>query len=127
MVRNFELNIEKEGYIHRMLTGGFMNYDEALQYARQLHSDEAMRPHLRHCRSLIISQQNLKLIGTRFSYNDYDEFYEKTFAPLNVSDEQLLTIPEQTTPIDPEDLPDDAEETEDVEDSDDFDFDDDLF
>ena len=127
MVRNFEMNVEKENYVHRMLIGGFMNYDEALQYARQLHSDEAMRPHLRHCRSLIISQQNLKLIGTRFSYNDYDEFYEKTFAPLNVSDEQLLTIPEQTTPIDPEDLPDDAEETEDVEDSDDFDFDDDLF
>ena len=54
MVRNFEMNVEKEDYVHRMTISGFMNYDEALQYARQLHSDEAMRPHLRHCRSLIL-------------------------------------------------------------------------
>ena len=128
MVRNFEMNIEKEGYVHRMLIAGFMNYDEALQYARKLYAEETMRPHLSHCRRLIISQQNLSLIGTRFSYNDYDEFYEKTFAPLTISDEQLLTIPEQATPIDPEDLPDDEEE--DAEESDDSgypDLDDELF
>ena len=128
MVRNFELEIEKEGVVHRMLVGGFMNYDEALQYARRLHGDEAMRTHLRHARSLIISRRNLKLIGTHFSYNDYDEFYEKTFAPLNISDEQLLTIPEQPAPIDPEDLPDDEEETPDNSENSEYpDLDDELF
>ena len=128
MVRNFELEIEKEGVVHRMLVGGFMNYDEALQYARRLHGDEAMRTHLRHARSLIISQRNLKLIGTHFSYNDYDEFYERTFAPLNISDEQLLTIPEQPAPIDPEDLPDDEEETPDNSENSGYpDLDDELF
>ena len=128
MVRNFELEIEKEGVVHRMLVGGFMNYDEALQYARRLHGDEAMRTHLRHARSLIISQRNLKLIGTHFSYDDYDEFYEKTFAPLNISDEQLLTIPEQPAPIDPEDLPDDEEETPDNPENSGYpDLDDELF
>ena len=128
MVRNFELEIEKEGVVHRMLVGGFMNYDEALQYARRLHGDEAMRTHLRHARSLIISRRNLKLIGTHFSYDDYDEFYEKTFAPLNISDEQLLTIPEQPAPIDPEDLPDDEEETPDNPENSGYpDLDDELF
>ena len=128
MVRNFELEIEKEGVVHRMLVGGFMNYDEALQYARRLHGDEAMRTHLRHARSLIISRRNLKLIGTHFSYDDYDEFYEKTFAPLNISDEQLLTIPEQPAPIDPEDLPDDEEETPDTPENSEYpDLDDELF
>ena len=128
MVRNFELEIEKEGVVHRMLVGGFMNYDEALQYARRLYGDEAMRTHLRHARSLIISRRNLKLIGTHFSYDDYDEFYEKTFAPLNISDEQLLTIPEQPAPIDPEDLPDDEEETPDNPDNSGYpDLDDELF
>ena len=128
MVRNFELEIEKEGVVHRMLVGGFMNYDEALQYARRLHGDEAMRTHLRHARSLIISRRNLKLIGTHFSYDDYDEFYEKTFAPLNISDEQLLTIPEQPAPIDPEDLPDDEEETPDNPENSEYpDLDDELF
>ena len=114
--------------MHRMLVGGFMNYDEALQYARRLYGDEAMRTHLRHARSLIISRRNLKLIGTHFSYDDYDEFYEKTFAPLNISDEQLLTIPEQPAPIDPEDLPDDEEETPDNPDNSGYpDLDDELF
>ena len=128
MVRNFELEIEKEGVVHRMLVGGFMNYDEALQYARRLHGDEAMRTHLRQARSLIISRRNLKLIGTHFSYDDYDEFYEKTFAPLNISDEQLLTIPEQPAPIDPEDLPDDEEETPDTPENSGYpDLDDELF
>jgi len=127
MVRNFELDIEKEGYVHRMLVSGFMNYDEALQYARRLHGDDAMRPHLRHTRSLIISQQNLKLIGTHFSYNDYDDFYEKTFAPLNISDEQLLTIPGQVTPIDPEDIPENVEQPDESDEQDYPDFDDDLF
>ena len=127
MVRNFELEIEKEGVVHRMLVGGFMNYDEALQYARRLYGDEAMRTHLRHARSLIISRRNLKLIGTHFSYDDYDEFYEKTFAPLNISDEQLLTIPEQPAPIDPEDLPDDEDIPDNPETPEYPDLDDELF
>jgi tetratricopeptide (TPR) repeat protein len=124
MVRNFELTVEKEGDIHRLLIGGFMNYDEALQYARRLHGDEAMRARLHHTRSIVISQQNLKLIGTRYSYNDYEEFYEKTFMSLSISDEQLLEIPEQTDQPDMEDMPEDMEETDD---EDVPDFDDDLF
>ena len=124
MVRNFELTVEKEGDIHRLLIGGFMNYDEALQYARRLHGDEAMRARLHHTRSIVISQQNLKLIGTRYSYNDYEEFYEKTFMPLSISDEQLLEIPEQTDQPDMEDM---QEETEEADGDDMPDFDDDLF
>lgn len=46
------------------------------------------------CRSLIISDHNLSLIGTRYSYKDYDEFYQRTFAPLQISNEDLLEIPE---------------------------------
>lgn len=126
MVRNFELSVEKEELLHRMLVSGFMNYDEALQYARRLYEDKTMRSHLHHARSLIISQRNLKLIGTRFSYNDYDEFYEKTFAPLDISDEQLLTIPERPEPIDPDDLPDE-DESEEEDDSGYPDLDDELF
>lgn len=127
MVRNFEMDIEKEGDIHRMIIGGFMNYDEALQYARRMHADDSLRPHLQHTRSLIISQQNLKLIGTRYSYNDYEEFYEKTFAPLSISNEELLEIPENTEPIDPEDIQDEPGDSEAPEGSDFPDFDDDLF
>ena len=125
MVRNFELNIEKEGFVHRLIVGGFLSYDEALQYARQLRSSQEMTQQLRGCRTLIISQQNFALVGTRFSYNDYDDFYQKTFAPMEISDEQLLTIPESI------EQPEDEEETDGEEDddatvpqTDDLDFDD---
>ena len=94
LVRNFDLSIEQEYGLHRMLISGFLNYDEALQYARKLYASEAMTAHLKKCHSIIVSQQNLALIGTRFSYGDYLKFYEETFSPLQISNEQLLNIPE---------------------------------
>ena len=103
LVRNFDLSIEQEYGLHRMLISGFLNYDEALQYARKLHASEAMTKLLSQCHSLIISQQNLALIGARYSYNDYLKFYEKTFTPLKISNEQLLNIPEATQLPDEED------------------------
>jgi len=110
MVRNFDLQIEQEGSLHRMLISGFLSYDEALQYARKLYAAPNMSALLRHCRSLIISQPNLALIGTQFSYDDYDEFYKKVFQPLEISDEELLTIPESIEQ--PEEEQEPAEETE---------------
>ena len=130
MVRNFDLQIERDNRIHRMLISGFLSYDEALQYARKLHSAQELSVLLRHCRTLIISQQNLALVGTRFSYDDYDQFYQETFQPMEISNEQLLTLPETPpTPIDPEDEPEE-EEYEDEEETapnDDLDFGEDFF
>ena len=109
LVRNFDLNIESmSATVNRMLISGFLNYDEALQYARQLHAAKELAPMLRHCRSLVISETNLALMGTRFSFQEYDEFYEKTFMPLEISKEELLQIPEDIETIDPEDFDPDA-------------------
>jgi hypothetical protein len=127
MVRNFDLQIEQEGELHRMLVSGFLSYDEALQYARKLHTSAELAQLLRHCHIIIISRQNLPLLGTRFSYNDYEEFYQQTFIPLTVSDEQLLNIPETTGQPDDddtlEDMDDGGEEDDDADDLDDFDLD----
>ena len=118
LVRNFDLSIEQEYGLHRMLISGFLNYDEALQYARKLHGAETMKAILNHCHSLIISQQNLALIGVRYSYDDYQKFYEKTFTPLKVSNEQLLNIPERVEQPDSEDEEDvPAEEADDADDT----------
>ena len=131
MVRNFDIQTDGETAIRRMLISGFLSYDEALQYARQLYGDEHMAEWLRPCRSLVISEQNLALIGTRFSYDDYQKFYEATFLPLKISDEQLLTIPNvPILPFDDADLPGEEEEGDDdapQPDSGDLDFDDDFF
>ena len=94
MVRNFDLTIDRQPGFNRMLISGFLNYDEALQYARQLYAEPNMIERLHGCRSIIISQANLNLVGTRYSYNDYEEFYQRTFAPLEISNEELLQIPE---------------------------------
>ena len=93
-VRNFEINIERQSGVNRMMVSGFLNYDEALQYARKLYAEPDMANRLGGCRHLIVSDHNLSLIGTRYSYRDYEEFYEHTFAPLEISNEELLDVPE---------------------------------
>jgi len=97
MVRNFDISIEDADGLHRMTVAGFRNYDEALQYARQLHSKQTIIRNSANCRTIIISSQNAQLLGTQYSYDDYDDFYNKHFAPLKVSTEQLLAEPEEIT------------------------------
>ena len=115
LVRNFDLNIERLGEgVHRMTISGFLNFDEALQYARQLHASDELTDLLRHCRSLTISEHNFALIGTRYSYQDYDDFFEQYLLPLPISDEELLQLP--TDPVieveDEEASPDDEQPEE---------------
>ena len=127
MVRNFDLEVEKEGFLHRMIVSGFLSYDEALQYARKLRTSDEMTALLKNCRTLIISLKNFAMLGTRFSYNDYDKFYQDTFVPMDLSDEELLTIPEHVDQPDVEDGEPEDEETVGEEDDEGFGFDDDLF
>lgn len=94
LVRNFDISVDADGLIGRMIVSGFLNYDEALQYARRLYSDKDMAGSLTGCRRIIISEENMKMLGTRFSYADYERFFDESFAPLRVSEEQLLNIPE---------------------------------
>lgn len=110
MVRNFDIATDEDEGISRMLISGFLSYDEALQYARQLYSDETMRQHLQGCRRIIISQDNLKLLGTRYSYVEYEKFFEESLAPLQISDEELLTIPETIEQRSPEDDEEDSQD-----------------
>ena len=139
LVRNFDLETDvqtqyseetgEQVSVCRLLIRGFLNYDEALQYARQLHTSapESLLKMLHQCRSLLVSDQNLRLLGTRFSLDDYQQFYDDTFLPLPVSDEKLLLVPTNVAqPADPEDIgtPQDNEEEESgIEDDSDFDLD----
>ena len=105
LVRNFDIAIDQdENGLVRMLVSGFLNYDEARQYARQLYSDKSMATLLRPCRSLIVSEKNLRLLGTNYSYRDYEEFFEKELEPLDVSPEPLLDEPEIITQEEEEDV-----------------------
>lgn len=141
MVRNFDIGVDEDNGISRMLISGFLNYDEALQYARQLYSDEEMPDKLKGCKRIIISEENLKLLGTKYSYEEYDNFFEQALAPLQISNEQLLIIPttvEQAEDPESEEAGSETEEGADVDDlfmedvnnepvNDGFDFDEDFY
>ncbi len=94
VARNFDIEIEDVDGLRRMRVSGFHSYDEVLQYARQLYSNTAIARLAKPCRTILISTKNLELLGTNFSYNDYDAFYEKHFIPLKISTVLLLTEPE---------------------------------
>ena len=94
LVRNFDINIDTDGPISRMMVSGFRSYDEALQYAHQLTANLQMKQRLAGCRQIIISDQNLPLLGTVFSYDDYDIFFHEELAPVEVTKQQLLLQPD---------------------------------
>ena len=95
LVRNFDINIDQDAFgLVRMVISGFLNYDEARQYARQLYNDQKMADMLRPCRPIIVSEKNLPLLGTNYSYRDYEIFFEEKLEPLDISPEDLLDEPD---------------------------------
>lgn len=98
VVRNFDLAIEDANGLRRMVVRGFRNYDEALQYARGLAELAGLQQLLSGCKAIVISDKNLPLLGTNFSYADYQDFYDKNFAPLKISSQPLLTEPIHVAP-----------------------------
>lgn len=108
LVRDFDIAIDDEGDVRRMRVSGFRNYDEALQYARQLYRQKSVTSLVSNARPVIISDGNIPLLGTVYSYDDYSNFYANHFAPLKVSTVDLLTEPAEIvteSPVD-EALPD---------------------
>lgn len=93
IVRNFDIVTDEQGGFMRMRVSGFLSYDEALQYARQLHGNANVARLAAKARPVVISDANLELLGTQYSYNDYDKFYEQHFVPLKVSTVRLLAEP----------------------------------
>lgn len=98
VVRNFDLAIEDANGLRRMVVRGFRNYDEALQYACGLSEQAGLQQLLSGCKAIVISDKNLPLLGTNFSYADYQDFYDKNFAPLKISSQPLLTEPIHVAP-----------------------------
>lgn len=98
VVRNFDLAIDDANGLRRMVVRGFRNYDEALQYARGLAEQAGLQQLLSGCKAIVISDKNLPLLGTNFSYADYQDFYDKNFAPLKISSQPLLTEPIHVAP-----------------------------
>lgn len=122
MVRNFDIEIQEKQGITMMCVKGFQSYDEVHSYAQTLYADKHMNTLLEGIRTLLISEDNLKLIGTEFSFDDYKAFYEETFAPMEIPEDLQIDEPTNLKIIDPDDYVPEEEKknTEEETEEDDF-------
>lgn len=120
LVRNFDIKIEKQDGLHRMVITGFHHYHEAWQYAHAIQQETAIRKLTPKARAIIISEANLPLLGTSLSYQDYDNFYNKHYQgilPGKTSPKETLNEPEEIVIEDkPKTEPEEGKETEGNED-----------
>lgn len=123
MVRNFDIEIRAEQMISTMIISGFLAFDEVHAYAQKLFADEHMRTRLEGIRTLIVSEDNLKMLGKEFSYDEYKEFYDQHFAPLEVPEDLQIDEPDLEF-LDPDDIDPNApaEEEQDAEEEEEDDF-----
>jgi hypothetical protein len=120
MVRNFDIEIQEKQGITMMCVKGFLSYDEVHSYAQTLYADKHMNTRLEGIRTLLISEDNLKLIGNEFSFDDYKAFYEETFAPMEIPEDLQIDEPTDLKIIDPDDyVPEEKKEVEEEEEEDD--------
>ena len=106
---------------------GFLSYDEVHAYAQQLYSDQHMATVLEGIRTLLIAEDNLKLLGTQFSFDDYKDFYEEKYAPLQVPEDLRIDENQIIDPVDGEDTDGPAGDENTNEDEEEITVDDDDF
>lgn len=102
MARNFDIEIKADAGLTMMIIKGFLAYDEVHAYAQRLYADEHMRTRLEGIRTLLISDENLQMIGKEFSFDDYKTFYDEHFAPLGVPENLKIDVPEGLEILDPD-------------------------
>lgn len=89
-VRNFEIEQTTQEGLGEMIVKGFSNFDEAHSYAQMLYNNATTRPYFAIARLIVISQANLENLGVDFSIADYQNFYDKTFAPIKIKPDLQL-------------------------------------
>ena len=91
LVRNFEIATSDEYLnMHSISVSGFHTIEEAMVYARRIASEKSIQRRMKGVRTIIISRQNLALLGTRLSYNDYEEFFSTHYAPMELPSAPIL-------------------------------------
>lgn len=95
--RAFDMTIEDAAGLHHLTISGFRNYDEARQYSLILLQQEGVRTAMGKARPIVISEENLQMLGTRYSYNEYDEFFDEHFSSLKVLRPEMLYEPDIVT------------------------------
>lgn len=82
MVRNFELEFNKQAAITLFEIKEFLNFDEAFVYRKRLYSNGEMSRLLQGINAFIISKSNLELLLQYYSFDDYIKFYEENLQGI---------------------------------------------
>lgn len=123
MVRSFDIETITEGDIHQLRLKGFNTFAEVHAYVQQLFSDAHMATLLDGIRIVQISEANLLLLGTRYSYDEYDEWFRDSMLPEGREPAGALPDePEKPDFIDPDDYVPEEKEDEAAPLQDDFDW-----
>ncbi|MBO4906006.1 MAG: tetratricopeptide repeat protein [Bacteroidaceae bacterium] len=103
--RDFDIAVETERGVTQLRVSGFNTFDEVYSYSQHLMADTTVSQYLAGSRIILISEANLRLLGTRFSYDEYKEFYDTHLAPATTDDTFSIDEPTELEYIDPEDQP----------------------
>ena len=90
VVRGFDMTVQSDKGLNQFVVSGFNSFDEVHAYAQRLFKAKDLQPYLKRGRVMLVSKDNHDLIGTVFSINDYQKFYDKTFAPLQIPESQPI-------------------------------------
>ena len=82
--RGLDINKQQLGALTLFRVDGFVSFADVHHYAQQLYATPALRQLLHGARTLLISKDNLKLLGTIVSFDEYRQFYDKHFAPQKI-------------------------------------------
>lgn len=91
--RTFDIESVRYPDITQFRIKGFTGYAEAHTYAQQFYAEPELAAIARKGRMVLISEQNIKLLGTTYSYDDYQQFYEENYAPMELPDSLPLDEP----------------------------------
>ena len=97
MMRNFDISFDTQQGIGMMQVGDFLNFDEAYVYCKGLYDDADMAAKLSGIKPVIITRENLKILLSHYSFNEYQEFYDEHFLSIPEFDIDGATLFEEYT------------------------------
>ena len=81
-IRSFEMEKVVDTHLTQLRIKGFRNYDEAHAYAQEIYALPNIAEDLNHARTFLLSAHNLALIGKRYSFEDYQTFFDENFSQI---------------------------------------------
>ena len=90
VARGFDMSFQQGEGITQFRVSGFHSFEEVHAYAQRVFAAPDLRGFLTNARVLLISKDNLEMLGVNFSYDDYKKFYDTTFAPIKLPKSQPL-------------------------------------